>query len=70
MHNFDLFPLIPLLIKEAIRKLVLKEKATAMFPLIPLLIKEAIWEHTNNALKCNEMFPLIPLLIKEAMLNY
>ena len=37
------FPLIPLLIKEAITQYQLqKEKRLLWFPLIPLLIKEAI----------------------------
>ena len=38
------FPLIPLLIKEAIMKKTKINSKTFMFPLIPLLIKEAMLE--------------------------
>ena len=43
-YGSNLFPLIPLLIKEAILSGVIEDDRSKqkMFPLIPLLIKEAI----------------------------
>ena len=61
------FPLIPLLIKEAIFQFKEVNHFLKPFPLIPLLIKEAIGRLSESAI-VPDKFPLIPLLIKEAII--
>ena len=63
------FPLIPLLVKEAV---VVDFRASIYeleipFPLIPLLVKEAV-RTTRKSVNGSFGFPLIPLLVKEAVM--
>jgi len=65
-----LFPLIPLLRREATILSLIKGTNTAEFPLIPLLRREATaYASIRNSLT-KRGFPLIPLLRREATLKW